>query len=84
MQYLFHVFAYLRKHLNSKTVFDPSEPDVDMDSFPRQDWSDSIHSSPGEEAKEALPPNMPKPFGKGFTIRFFVDADHTGETLTQR
>ena len=84
MQELFHVFAYLRKHLNSEMVFDPTEPDVDMNSFQRQDWSYSIYSSPGEEAKEALPPNMPKPLGKGFTIRCFVDADHAGETLTRR
>ena len=84
MQELLHVFAYLRKHLNSEMVFDPTEPDVDMNSFQRQDWSYSIYSSPGEEAKEALPPNMPKPLGKGFTIRCFVDADHAEETLTRR
>ena len=81
---LFHVFAYLKKHLNTEMVFDPSEPEIDMDSFQRQDWSYSIYSTPGEELKEALPPNMPKPLGKAFTIRCFVDADHAGESLTHR
>ena len=84
MQELFHVFAYLKKHLNSEMVFDPSEPDIDMNAFQRQDWSYSIYSSPGDEPREAIPPNMPKPLGKGFKIRCFVDADHAGETLTRR
>ena len=47
-----------KKHLNTDMVFDPSEPEIDMSSFQRQDWSYSIYSLPGEELKEALPPNM--------------------------
>ena len=42
------------------------------------------YSSPGEDMKEALPPNMPTPLGHGFNIRCFVDADHAGESLTRR
>ena len=41
-QELLHIFAYLKKHMNSDMVFDPSDPDIDMDSFRRQDWSYSI------------------------------------------
>ena len=62
---------------------DPSDPDVDMDSFRRQDRSYSISSSPGEELKEALPPNMPQTLVNGFKIRCFVDADHARESLTR-
>ena len=50
-QELLHIFAYLKKYMNSEMVFDPSDPDIDMDSFQRQDWSYSIYSSPGEELK---------------------------------
>ena len=78
LQELFHVFGYLHKHMNSEMVFDPSEPDIDMNSFPKQDWSYSIYSSPGEEVKEVLPPNMPTPLGLGFIIHVFVDANHAG------
>ena len=39
MQELFHILAYLKNHLNSEMVFDPIEPDIDMNSFQRQDWS---------------------------------------------
>ena len=84
MQELLHVFSYLKKHMNTEMVFGPSEPEIDMNSFHRQDWSYSIYSSPGEELKEALPPNMPKPLGHGFKICCFVDADHAGESLTRR
>ena len=84
MQELLHVFAYLKKHMNTEMVFDPSDPENDMNSFQRQDWSYSIYSSPGEELKEALPPSMPKPLGHGFKIRCFVDAKHAGEYLTRR
>ena len=48
IQELLHIFVYLKKHLNSEMVFDPSEPDIYMNSFQRQDWSYSIYSSPGE------------------------------------
>ena len=84
LQELLHIFAYLNKHMNSEIVFDPSDPDIDTDSFQRQDWSYSIYSSPGEELKEALPPNTPQTLGNGFKLRCFVDAYHAGESLTSR
>ena len=46
-QELLHIFSYLKKHINSEMVFDPSDPDIDMDSFQHQDWSYSMYSSPG-------------------------------------
>ena len=58
---LLHVFAYLKKHMNTDMVFDPSKPEIYINSFQRQDWSYSIYSSPGEELKEAPPPNMRNP-----------------------
>ena len=39
MKELLHVFVYLKKHLNTEMVFDPSEPKIDMISFQHQDWS---------------------------------------------
>ena len=35
---VFHIFAYLNKHHNSALVFDPSYPDVNIDTFPKHDW----------------------------------------------
>jgi hypothetical protein len=79
-----HIFAHLKKHHNSEMVFDPSIPEIDMNQFPREDWGYSIYSTPGEDLKELLPPNMPKPLGEEFVLRVYVDADHAGETLTRR
>ena len=36
-QELFHVFAYLKKHMDSEMMFDPSEPEVDLNECPKQD-----------------------------------------------
>ena len=77
-QEILHIFAHLKKHMNSEMKFDPSDSDIDMDSFQCHDWSYSIYSLPGEEIKEKLPPNMPQPFGNGFKLQCFVEADHEG------
>ena len=49
---VFHVFAYLKKHMNLEIVFDTKTPKVDMDIFQNQDCSFSVYSSTGEELKE--------------------------------
>jgi hypothetical protein len=36
------------------------------------------------DVTEELPPNSPKPLGKGFIMRAFVVADHAGDKLTRR
>ena len=64
LEELIHIFAYMRKHINTEMVFDPSVTDIDKNSFQRRYWSYSIYSSPGETLEEELPPIMPKPLGK--------------------
>ena len=68
---IMHVFAYLNCHECSCLVFD-------------------FHVTPKEstgwgwypEAKEAIPPNAPKPLGRGVQMTCYVDADHAGDKLT--
>ena len=79
LQQLFHIFAYLKTHHNSRLVFDPTYPDIDYDVFEKRDWS-SFYG----DVKEAIPPNAPAPRGKAFVITVYVDADHAGEKLTRR
>jgi hypothetical protein len=38
LEAVFHVFAYLGLHHNSRVVFDPTYPAVDMDTFIKTDW----------------------------------------------
>jgi len=87
---LLHMFAYLKTHHNSEMVFDPSEPDLDMTSFPREDWSLSIYGDVAEELppqkpwEEGGPSDMPEPRGKGFRMVVYVDCDLGGDLVTRR
>eukprot|EP00804_Cyclotella_cryptica_P013947 CCRYP_002465-RA/>CCRYP_002465-RA protein AED:0.03 eAED:0.04 QI:0/0/0/0.83/0.6/0.5/6/0/916 len=74
-----HVVSYLKSKSNSGLIFDPMEPDVGGYNFVECDLSD-FH--PG--ASEALPPNAPKPLGKGVTLRMFVDSNHAGDKVSRR
>ena len=74
-----HIFAYLKKHHNSALVFDPSYPDVNIDTFLKYDWKNFYG-----DVKEAMPPDMPETLGKEVSMHCFVDADHAGEKLKRR
>jgi hypothetical protein len=76
---VFRIFAYLEKKHNSRLVFDPSYPDIDMREFKECEWKEFYG-----DAKEAIPPNAPKPRGKEVDIRLFVDSDHAGDQATRR
>ena len=79
LQQLFHIFAYLKAHHNSRLVFDPTYPDIDYEKFEKEDWK-SFYG----KVKEELPENMPEAIGKELIITCYVDADHAGEKLTRR
>ena len=76
---VYHIFAYLKKHHNAALVFDPSYPEINLDTFQKHDWT-KLYG----DAKEAIPPDMPKPLGKEVVMRCFADADHAGNKLTRR
>ena len=78
---LYHIFLYLKSHHNTEMVYDPSEPEIRMDLFEKEDLTNTVY---GGESQEALPPNMPQPRGMGFTMRVFVDSDHAGDSITRR
>ena len=61
-------------------VFDPTEPDIDANAFPQEDWSATPYGSSCED----VPSNAPPPKGIGFTMQAFVDSDHAVELLTRR
>jgi hypothetical protein len=51
---VYHMFAYLSLHHNSRVVFDPTYPDIDMRAFIKTDWKPMYG-----DVKEAIPPNPP-------------------------
>jgi len=76
---VFRIFAYLKGYHNARLVLDPSYPVVDEKDYATKDWSGLY----GEE-KESTPPNAPKPLGKKFVMRAFVDASFAGCKMTRR
>jgi hypothetical protein len=80
LEVVYHIFAYLKQHLNSTLVFDEQMPVIHEENFLQVDWSDLY----GNSLREELPPKMPKPRGKALKISCFVDADHAGNVITRR
>jgi len=75
-----HVMAYLKQKHNSRLIFDPTYPNIDMSSFPTYDWTEFYW-----DVQEAIPHDMPEPLGKDIDIRMFCDSsDHAGEKRTRR
>ena len=78
------MFAYLKSHANSEMVFDPSQVEFDKALFPKKYWGYSIYTQAASDSQEELPPDIPKPRGKGMDMRVYVDSDHAGDTFTRR
>ena len=44
---VFHMFAFLKRKHNDVIVFDLTKPEIDINKFPREDWS----ATPDEECR---------------------------------
>ena len=82
MECLYHMFSYLSKYHNAEMLYDPTAPQINAETFKKQDWTYSTMME--EDCTEVLPPDMPTPHGKSFVIRCFVDADHAGDAVTRK
>jgi hypothetical protein len=76
---VFRIFSYLKTKTNARLVLDPTYPEIDYDSFKKQNWSKFYG-----DAKERMPGNAPTAHGKPVEIRCYVDADHAGDKLTRK
>jgi len=81
---LFHMFRYLEQKHNAVQVFDPTEPSINHNDFPKLDWSNTVYANERGELKEDVPKDLPKPCGKEFVMRMLVDSDHAGDHVTRR
>ena len=70
----------MKRNNSSDIVFDPTEPEIDINKFTREDFS----ATPYGECKEEIPSNAPEPRGVTFTMRAFVDSDHAGNMITRQ
>ncbi len=79
---IYHIFVYLKAHLNTEMVFDPMPVAVDMNLFEQQDWSYLPYGCKG--LKEELLHNMPKACGPLMIMQVYVDANHAGDLITRQ
>ena len=79
LEAVFHIFGYLKGHLNARMVFNPTHPTPGMSMFQKHDWCDFYGDVRGD-----IPPNAPESKGKEIDMRMFVDSDHAGDKLTRR
>jgi len=80
LEALYHVYAYLKSHLDmGRIAFDSKSPVVNESAFHTADWTEFYG-----DVQEELPPKMPKPRGNPVTISAFVDANHAGNLMTRR
>ena len=76
MEAVYKIFSYLRKHTNSKIVFDHRRPQYDETCFIEADWK-SLYS----DVSEDILANKPEPRGIPVRVSLFCDADHAGNLM---
>jgi hypothetical protein len=74
-----HIMSYLRQKHNTRLIFDPTYPKIDMGMFPQFDWAEFYGN-----IDEAIPADMPEPLGKDVDVRMMCDSDHAGDRRTRR
>jgi hypothetical protein len=73
-----HIMSYLSQKHNTRLIFDPTHPKIDMGQFPQYNWTEFYSN-----VEEAIPVDMPKPLGKDLDVRMMCDSDHAGEKRTR-
>jgi hypothetical protein len=75
-----HIFAYCKKHIKSKIVFNSLLKDFDNIEWIGHDWKQFYPDILGE----LLPPGRPKERGNGVQVNLFCDAAHATCHVTRR
>ena len=84
------MFSYLKEHQNSDMLFDPTDPDADMDDFQREDRDLIIYGDVKEEMRQIVlfaesgTDNIPDPRGQELTTTVYVDCDIGGDCVNRR
>jgi hypothetical protein len=73
-----HIMSYMNQKHNTRIIFDPTYPKIDMGQFPKYNWTEFYGN-----VKEAIPVDMSEPLGKDVDIRMICDSDHAGDKRTR-
>ena len=79
LEQVLHIVGYLKYNKKFRLMFDASYPQVNGKWFQKYDWEDFYW-----DAKEAIPPDMPKERGNSVVISCFVDSNHAGNVKNRR
>ncbi len=74
-----HIMSYLSQKHNTRFIFDPTYPKIDLGQFPQYNWTKFYGN-----VKEAIPVDMPEPLGKDLDVRMMYDSDHAEDKRTRR
>jgi hypothetical protein len=74
-----HIMYYLCQKHNTRFIFDPTYPKIDMGMFPQYNWT-KLYGN----IEEAIPADMPAPLGKDVDVCMMCDNDHAGDRQTRR
>jgi hypothetical protein len=80
MHMVIRIFAYCKKHIESKLVFDPSPRVFSNVGWISHDWKQFYPDIVGE----VLPSSVPQPRGKRVQVNMFCDAAHGTCHVTRR
>jgi hypothetical protein len=70
--------SYLSQKHNTRLIFDPTYPKIDMGQFSQYNWT-KFYSN----VKEAIPVDMLEPLGKDIDVCMMCDGDHAGDKRTR-
>ena len=82
LEQLIHIFAFLKKKPKLTLYFDPTEPQIDPNTFngsTKEEFQDMYRG-----AKEQIPDHMPKPRGRGVSTTAFVDSSHAQDKKNRK
>jgi hypothetical protein len=69
-----HIMSYLSQKHNTRLIFDPTYPKIDIGHFSQYNWTKFYGN-----VEEAIPVDMPEPLGN---VRMMCDSDHAGDKRT--
>jgi hypothetical protein len=81
LQEVYRIFAFIKKNPKFSLYMSPELPKFELMQMTRQADDFKEHY---RDAKEELPPRMPKPRGKSVVISAYVDASHAANQVTRQ
>ena len=82
LEQVYHIFGFLKRKPKLSIYFNPELPKIDPEWFTGD--TPSTFREQYRDAKEELPPRMPKPRGRSVSTSSFADASHAANKVTRR